>query len=155
MRDRLYSVQTGLALNKSMVLLRTFGAGLLVLTPVTIVLAALGGYWMSRKALRPVALLAAEARKINDRSLHTRFPVPAARDEVSDLSMTLNQMLERIDKAFASVRAFTGNASHELRTPIALIRTEIEVALYRPRETQEYRETLNRLHERDTDDESC
>ena len=146
-RGRLYSVQTGLALNRSMVLLRTFGAGLLVLTPVTIFLAALGGYWMSRKALQPVAMLASEARKINDRSLHTRLPVPTARDEISDLSVTLNQMLERIDKAFASVRAFTGNASHELRTPIALIRTEIEVALYRPRETQEYRETLNRLHE--------
>jgi signal transduction histidine kinase len=56
-------------------------------------------------------------------------------------------MLERIDKAFASVRAFTGNASHELRTPISLLRTEIEVALYRPRDGEEYRATLNRLHE--------
>jgi signal transduction histidine kinase len=61
--------------------------------------------------------------------------------------LTLNQMLERIDKAFASVRSFTGNASHELRTPITLLRTEIEVALYRPRNGGEYRETLRRLHE--------
>ena len=60
---------------------------------------------------------------------------------------TLNQMLERIDKAFASVRAFTGNASHELRTPIALLRTEIEVTLYRTREVEEYRTTLKRLLE--------
>jgi signal transduction histidine kinase len=56
-------------------------------------------------------------------------------------------MLERIDKAFASVRAFTGNASHELRTPISLMRTEIDVALYRPRDPEEYRETLMRLNE--------
>jgi signal transduction histidine kinase len=56
-------------------------------------------------------------------------------------------MLERIDKAFASVRAFTGNASHELRTPISLLRTEIEVALYRPRAAKEYRDTLMRLNE--------
>jgi signal transduction histidine kinase len=56
-------------------------------------------------------------------------------------------MLERIDKAFASVRTFTGNASHELRTPISLMRTEIEVALYRPRDSEEYRAILSRLQE--------
>jgi heavy metal sensor kinase len=142
-----YSVQTGLALNRSMVLLHNFAAGLLLLTPAVILLAALGGYWMSRKALQPVALLAAEARKINDRNLDTRLPVPVANDEISMLSNTLNQMLERIDKAFGSVRAFTGNASHELRTPIALLRTEIEVALFKPRATEEYRDTLSRLHQ--------
>jgi signal transduction histidine kinase len=56
-------------------------------------------------------------------------------------------MLERIYKAFASVRAFTGNASHELRTPISLLRTEIEVALFRSREGEEYRATLSHLHQ--------
>jgi heavy metal sensor kinase len=146
-RERKYSVQTGIALNKSMVLLNSFRADLLLLTPAVILLAALGGHWMSRKALRPVALLAAEARRITVRNLDTRLPVPNARDEISDLSHTLNQMLERIDNAFASVRAFTGNASHELRTPISLLRTEIEVALYRPRKPEEYRATLSRLHE--------
>jgi heavy metal sensor kinase len=146
-RERKYSVQTGIALNKSMVLLNGFRADLLLLTPAVILLAALGGHWMSRKALRPVALLAAEARRITVRNLDTRLPVPNARDEISDLSHTLNQMLERIDNAFASVRAFTGNASHELRTPISLLRTEIEVALYRPRKPEEYRATLSRLHE--------
>jgi heavy metal sensor kinase len=144
---RSYSVQTGLALNKSMVLLHQFGMDLLFLTPAVIVMAALGGYWMSRKALAPVALLATEARRIHDRNLETRLPVPAAKDEISDLSETLNQMLERIDRAFASVRAFTGNASHELRTPLSLLRAEIEVALYRHREGEEYRATLDRLHE--------
>lgn len=146
-RGKQYSVQTGLALNKSMVLLQNFGADLLLLTPMVILLAALGGHWMSRKALRPVALLAAEARRIHDRNLDTRLPMPAANDEISDLSQTLNQMLERIDKAFASVRAFTGNASHELRTPISLLRTEIEVILFRPRDGEEYRATLVRLHD--------
>ncbi|MGA2252062.1 sensor histidine kinase [Terracidiphilus sp.] len=145
-RGRKYSVQTGIALNKSMALLTSFGADLLMLTPAVVLLAALGGYWMSRKALRPVAILAEQARRINDRNLDTRLPVPAADDELSALARTLNQMLERIDKAFASVRAFTGNASHELRTPISLLRTEIEVALLRPREGEEYRATLSHLH---------
>jgi heavy metal sensor kinase len=145
-RGTRYSVQTGIALNKSMVLVANFRSGLLLLAPVVILLAALGGHVMSRKALRPVAELAIEARRINDRNLDIRLPVPRANDEISDLSRTLNQMLERIDKAFASVRAFTGNASHELRTPISLLRTEIEVALYRPRDGEEYRAILGRLH---------
>ena len=140
-------MQTGMALNKSMVLLASFRTNLLLLTPMVILLAAIGGHLMSRKALRPMAALAAEARRINDRNLDIRLPVASARDEISDLSRTLNQMLERIDKAFASVRTFTGNASHELRTPIALLRTEIEVALLRPRDVAEYRTILGRLHE--------
>jgi len=145
-RGMRYSVQTGMALNKSMVLVANFRNSLLLLAPVVILLAAVGGHVMSRKALRPVAVLATEARRINDRNLDIRLPVPRATDEISDLSRTLNQMLERIDKAFASVRTFTGNASHELRTPIALLRTEIEVALYRPRDSEEYRVILGRLH---------
>jgi signal transduction histidine kinase len=146
-RGRHYSVQTGIALNKSMVLVSSFRTKLLLLAPAVILLAAFGGHFMSRKALAPVAALAAEARRINDRNLDTRLPVLNTKDEISDLSLTLNQMLERIDKAFASVRSFTGDASHELRTPIALLRTEIEVALYRPRKVDEYRATLRRLHE--------
>jgi heavy metal sensor kinase len=146
-RGKGYSVQTGIALNKSMALLMRFRTDLLFLTPVVILLAGIGGHLMSRKALQPVAALAAQARLINDHNLDMRLPVPNAKDEISDLSKTLNQMLERIDKAFASVRAFTGNASHELRTPISLLRTEIDVALYRPRSAEEYRETLMRLNE--------
>jgi heavy metal sensor kinase len=146
-RGMRYSVHTGIALNKSMALVASFRTNLLLLAPIVILIAALGGHIMSRKALRPVAELAVEARRINDRNLDIRLPVPPAKDEISDLSRTLNQMLERIDKAFASVRAFTGNASHELRTPISLLRTEIEVALYRPRDNEEYRAILGRLHD--------
>jgi heavy metal sensor kinase len=142
-----YSVQTGLAIDKPLALLANFRAGLLLITPLVILLAAAGGHLMSRKALNPVAALAAQARRINDRNLDIRLPVSDAKDEISDLSQTLNQMLERIDNAFASVRSFTGNASHELRTPISLMRTEIEVALFRPRDAGEYRETLMRLNE--------
>jgi heavy metal sensor kinase len=146
-QGRPYSVQTGVALDKSGSLLTAFRTDLFLLTPAVVLLAAIGGHFMSRRALRPVATLANEARRINERNLDVRLPVPPAADEISDLSRTLNQMLERIDKAFASVRAFTGNASHELRTPISLLRTEIEVALYRPRDGDDYRATLTRLHE--------
>jgi heavy metal sensor kinase len=141
-----YTVQTGLTLNKTLAILSDLRIHLFLLIAVGLLVSSIAGHFMSRKALRPVAALAAEARRINDRHLDIRLPVPGARDEISDLSETLNQMLERIDRAFASVRTFTGNASHELRTPISLLRTEIEVALIRPREAAEYRAILERLH---------
>ena len=142
---RAYSVQTGIALNKSMVLLSAFGAQLLLLTPAVLVLAAIGGHFMSRKALAPVAAIATEARRINDRSLDIRLPIAATEDEISHLSETLNQMLERVESGVRSIRDFTANAAHELRTPLALIRTEVEVALSKPRIAEEYREACEQV----------
>lgn len=134
-----YSVQTGIALNKSMVLLDLFRRRLLLLTPAVLILALLGGHIMSRKALAPVAAIATEARRINDRNLDVRLPVGTTRDEISHLSETLNQMLERVECGVRSIREFTANAAHELRTPLALIRTEVEVALSSRRAAEEYR----------------
>jgi heavy metal sensor kinase len=142
---RAYSVQTGLAVNKSMVLLSSFGRRLLLLTPAVLILAAIGGHFMSRKALAPVAAIAVDARRINDRNLDIRLPVAPTRDEISDLSETLNQMLQRVESGVRSTRDFTANAAHELRTPLALIRTEVEVALSRLRSAGEYREACENV----------
>lgn len=142
---RAYSVQTGLALNKSMVLLTAFRTQLLWLTPVVLVLAAIGGHFLSRKALSPVAAIATEARRINDRSLDVRLPIPETNDEIAHLSETLNQMLARVELGVRSMRDFTANAAHELRTPLALIRTEVEVALSRPRVAEEYRDACQQV----------
>jgi heavy metal sensor kinase len=142
---RAYSVQTGLALNKSMVLLSAFGAQLLWLTPAVLILAAVGGHFMGRKALAPVAAIATEARRINDRNLDIRLPIAGTQDEISHLSETLNQMLERVESGVRSIRDFTANAAHELRTPLALIRAEVEVALSRPRSAEEYREACEQV----------
>jgi heavy metal sensor kinase len=140
-----YSVQTGLALNKSMALLSVFRTQLLLLTPAVLILAAMGGHFMSRKALAPVAAIASEARRVNDRNLQIRLPITSTRDEISHLSETLNQMLERVELGVCSIRDFTANAAHELRTPLALIRTEVEVALSVPRSASEYREACEQV----------
>jgi heavy metal sensor kinase len=142
---RAYSVQTGIALNKSMVLLSAFGAQLLLLTPAVLVLAAIGGHFMSRKALAPVAAIARETRRINDSNLDVRLPIAETRDEISHLSETLNQMLARVESGVRSIRDFTANAAHELRTPLALIRAEVEVALSKPRAAEEYREACEQV----------
>ena len=142
---RAYSVQTGIAVNKSMVLLSAFREQLLLLTPAVLVLAAIGGHFMSRQALAPVAAIATEARRINDRSLDIRLPISDTQDEISHLSGTLNKMLERVESGVRSIRDFTANAAHELRTPLALIRTEVEVALSRQRTDDEYREACEQV----------
>jgi signal transduction histidine kinase len=142
---RAYSVQTGLTLNRSMVLLSMFRTQLLLLTPAVLLLAAILGHIMSRKALAPVAAIATGARRINDRNLEIRLPVDRTKDEISHLSETLNQMLARVEVGVRSVRDFTANAAHELRTPLALIRTEVEVALSVSRSASEYREACEQV----------
>jgi heavy metal sensor kinase len=142
---RAYAVQTGLALNKSMALLTIFREQMWLLTPAVLILAAIGGHIMSRKALAPVAAIATEARRITDKNLEVRLPVATTRDEISHLSETLNQMLARVELGVRSIRDFTANAAHELRTPLALIRTEVEVALSVRRSAEEYREACEQV----------
>jgi heavy metal sensor kinase len=137
----LYAVQTGLSQTTSLTLLQMFARDLVLLAPGLLLLAAILGYWMSRKALSPIAELAQRARQISTESLDVRLPVSETHDEVYHLSETLNKMLDRIESGVRSMQDFTANAAHELRTPIALIRAEVEVALFSPRSDTEYRES--------------
>jgi heavy metal sensor kinase len=143
--DNTYRVITGLSFHHADELLVSFARNLLLLTPVLLIMAAIAGHLVSRRALAPVAAISAKARRINETSLSVRLPVSDTRDELQDLSDTLNQMLARIDSAFASVRAFTANASHELRTPLSLIRTRVEVALCFARSPEYYKKTLEEV----------
>jgi heavy metal sensor kinase len=142
---RSYSVEAGTSINKQLALLRQFGMGLWVITPLVLCIAILAGHAMSRKALEPITAMAIEARRISDKNLDQRLQVPPANDEIAHLSITLNNMLARIDIGFRSMREFTANASHELRTPIARLRTEVDIALMRSRSTAEYQDTLEHI----------
>jgi heavy metal sensor kinase len=119
---------------------------LILLSPAVLLAAAAGGWWMSRRALHPVDQITATARSIGELNLGKRLPIPDTRDELERLSETLNQMLDRIESAFRRVTQFTGDASHELRTPVALIRATSEVALRKNRSESEYRQALNEVH---------
>ena len=140
-----YTVQTGLTLDKTLDVLDNFRIQLSVLIIFGLIFSSLAGYFMSRKALFPIAVIASEAQRINDKNLNLRLPVLHTRDELASLSNTLNQMLGRIEAGYQSVRSFTTSAAHELRSPVALLRAETEVALAFPRDSLYYRETCENV----------
>ncbi len=112
-----------------------------------LLMAALGGYWISRRALAPVDEITQAARSIGIQNLSRRLTVPATGDELQRLSETWNDMLARLESAVKRLSQFTADASHELRTPIALIRTTAELTLRRDRSP----ETVSRGSERNRD----
>ena len=113
--------------------------------PLLVVLASLLGYWLSGRALAPVNRIVQSAESIGVQNLSRRLEVPRAKDELRRLTETLNAMLGRIESSVAHITQFTADASHDLRTPLALIRTNAEIALRRARREDEYRETLVRI----------
>jgi heavy metal sensor kinase len=113
--------------------------------PFLAILASLAGYWLSGRALAPVSAIIKTARGVGVQSLSSRLAVPLANDELRRLSETLNAMLGRIEASVKRLTQFTADASHDLRTPVALIRTSAELALRRPRTEEEYRDTLSRI----------
>lgn len=140
-----YHVQVAAPIDDYQDALARFKWVLLLLSPLLLLLASAGGYWISRRALTPVDEIARMARTISSKNLSSRLAVPQSRDELQRLSETLNGMLERLDAAFKRITQFTADASHELRTPVALMRTAAEVSLRRPRPEAEYREALTQI----------
>lgn len=94
-----------------------------------IVLSVGGGWWLMRKALAPVAELTEAARRINEHNLGERLPRTGDGDELDQLTETFNAMTERLEQSFGRIREFTLHASHELKTPLTVIRGELETAL--------------------------
>jgi signal transduction histidine kinase len=95
-----------------------------------LLLALGGGWWLTRKALAPVADLTRAATRINEQSLHQRLPRSGNGDELDRLTQVFNDMTARLDGSFQRVRQFTLHASHELKTPLTVIRGELESALH-------------------------
>jgi len=129
---------------------RTIGA-LVLLGLVVIPLAAAGGRLLATGALRPVAGLVADIEQLDSNRLDDRLELPPdARQEVMVLAGAFNDLLDRLQGSVESMRRFTADASHELRNPLSVLRTGLEVALRRPRPEEEYRallrENLEEIH---------
>jgi signal transduction histidine kinase len=116
----------------NLLILQRFRQGLLISAPVLLLVSSAGGYWLSRRALKPVDRITATARSISIRNLSERLPVTKSGDELERLTETCNAMLARIESAVSQIKQFTGDASHELRGPLSFVRTVAEVALRNP-----------------------
>jgi heavy metal sensor kinase len=124
-------------------LLEGAGYALLIAVPLALLLASLGGYYLARKSLAPVVKMSATAARIGAANLHERLPVANARDELGGLALVINALLARLNASFEQQRRFMADASHELRTPIAIMRSEAEVALSEPETSNaELRESI-------------
>jgi heavy metal sensor kinase len=118
-------------------LLRT----LIIAVPLALALAAAGGIFLARRALKPVDKIAQTAREIGESDLSQRINVNT-KDELGRLAATLNEMIGRLEKAFQRQKQFTGDASHELRTPLAVIEAESTLALQKERPSSDYQRSL-------------
>jgi signal transduction histidine kinase len=113
-------------------MLARFKTGLVWAIPAMLALSALGGYFLSRRVLQPVDQITAALRSITIGNLSRRLPVSNTGDELQRLADTCNEMLARLEDAVDRINRFTADASHELRSPVALIRTVAEYALRNP-----------------------
>jgi len=142
---RQFVIQVAEPMDDYLEALERFRTAMLIGIPVLLVFAAGGGYWMSTRALHPVDQITHAAQMINPQDLSQRVTVPQTGDELQRMAETLNQMLQRIESAVARITQFTADASHELRTPVALIRTRAEVTLAKPRNSDQYRDALKEV----------
>lgn len=113
--------------------------------PIVLIVAIFGGLFVSSRALKPIDSMIRGAREIGARDLTSRIPVPRPRDEIRSLAETLNEMLERIERAFQSQERFIADASHQLMTPLSILRGEIEVFAQSPRSPDETQQLFRSL----------
>jgi two-component system OmpR family sensor kinase len=116
--------------------------------PVALILAGLGGSFLARKSLGPVVKMSDAARRIGAENLEQRLPVANPRDELGQLAVTFNELLSRLNAAFAQQRRFMADASHELRTPLSVMNTTAQVTLEKTRRDEaEYRDAITIMAE--------
>lgn len=142
---RSYQIKMAASLEPVDQILLRLGRILLLSIPFAVLAASLGGFWLGRRALKPVTEMAFSAKAIGSGDLSSRLPVPATRDELSLLAEMWNEMLGRLEDSVGRIRRFTSDASHDLRTPLATIRAAAEIAIRRRREPEEYRLTLESI----------
>ena len=137
-------------LTEDRILLSNFISGLYRMVPILLLVAGLGGYLLSRHALAPVDLIIGEARFISAQDLSRRLTVPRADDQLRRLAEEWNDLLSRIESSVLRITQFTADASHELRSPIAFVRTSAEYHLTTPDLGPELRESFQAILDEST-----
>ncbi len=122
--------------------LKTLLIILVVTVPSILMIASLGGQFLANKALKPVDRITQTARMITSQNLNQRIQTLKVKDEISRLIDTFNEMISRLDQSFRQIKQFTTDASHELKTPLTILKGEVEVALRKKRLSHEYEQIL-------------
>jgi len=135
-------VQVGTLMDNINEFLQNLLLVLVISVPTLIFIAGLAGYFLAGKAMKPIREIAAATKEITANNLEERIVVDVPRDEIGQLSETINEMLDRLSQSFNQVKQFTADASHELRTPLTILRGEVEIGLRGDRTAEEYREIL-------------
>jgi two-component system OmpR family sensor kinase len=135
-------IQVGMSRENLVKTLRRFLWVMAGIFPIALLLSGGGGWVLARKALKPVDQMTETARRISAEHLNRQVQGSGAGDELDRLAQTLNDMLGRLNVAFQEVRQFSADASHELQTPLTILKGEIEVGLRSPRRPEEYQAIL-------------
>jgi two-component system, OmpR family, sensor kinase len=146
-RHGMLVLSAGLSLQPIRATLRQLGLALLGLSAGLLLTAAIVSRWVCRRAIAPVTRMAAVAREMGAPDLNRRLPDPGTRDQLSDFQRSFNGLLDRLQEAFERQRRFTGDASHQLRTPLTAMLGQVEVGLRRDRPPEDYRHVLAMVQE--------
>jgi heavy metal sensor kinase len=142
------SITTGVSLEPARATLRQLTVALAGLSVGVWLIAAFVGRAVCRRGLLPVTRMAASARAMTATDLDDRLPAVGTGDELDDLSRSFNGLLDRLQESFERQRRFTGDASHQLRTPLTALLGQLEVALRRERPPEEYQRVLTKVHDK-------
>lgn len=140
-----FIIQCGTPAGELGMTIHRLGMIILFSIPGAVLAAVLAGWFLAKRSFRPIDLMTREAQQITAAHLQTRLPRTHAGDEVDRLAQTLNEMMNRIEFSTRAVQDFSSDISHELKTPLAIIRGEIDLALRRPRSVDALCETLKTI----------
>lgn len=140
--ERYFILQYAVTRTEAEAVLRTLLTFMLVIDPLLLIVLFWGGYFLVRRTLAPVKTVAASARAITAEDLSHRIPGAGSPDEIGELTATFNDMIARLEAAFQRIKQFSGDVSHEFKSPLTVIRGEIDVLLRKDRSKEEYARTL-------------